>query len=85
MEFLQEKDRVLNGKEALDETNPRYTQIKDSYAGAQYPNQAELEGANYLVSVLKQKFRCIDPLDEGIVKFKDRKFKISDVKDLLIQ
>ena len=88
MDFLQQKYEILSSVDltkGLDETNPEYMRIKDQYSGVQYPNQEELGKAFSLMRVLKDKFRCIDPMDEGIAKFKDRKMKIGDVKDLIIE
>ena len=81
MDFIQEKHQVLNESEVLDETNEKYMKIRDTYAGVQYPKKAELGMAYYLMTILKLRFRCVDPLNEGLKKFKDRKIEIGQVKD----
>ena len=37
------------------------------------------------MQVLKAKFKCIDPMDDGIAQFEDRMMKIGVVKELIIE
>lgn len=84
MDFLQEKAKIFAEAKELDETNPDYVKVKDQFSGQQYPDLHELQPTHRLICGLRDKFRCIDPLDEGIDKFEARKIKIGEVKQLIL-
>ena len=84
MDFLENKAKTFAEAEVLDETNKEYMKVKDQYSGLQYPSLNELVPAHKLMCVMKKKSLCIDPKDEEIDKFKDRKILIGEVKELLL-
>ena len=58
--------------------------IKDQYSGVQYPDQEELEKAQYLMKLLKVNFSCVDPMEEWSDKFKERISKLRNIKEIIM-
>lgn len=79
---MNKYNQLAEGEE-LDKSEK---EIFNSYSGLEYATHEELGPLFYLLGVVKDKFHCIDPVDDEDIlsRFPDRKATINEIRDVVL-
>jgi len=78
---MKDIDKIIGGlKKKFIENDLEYENV---FEGPQFPQANEIDSIITLCSIIKEKYKCVDPLDKSNQRFKDREILCNSVVDLI--